>query len=75
MPNILLIDLLDITQSITGNKKFICEGNYFKFISKLIIYYWSYNMNIRQAISKDLDDIKEQIRIASEHFLHGDFED
>ena len=33
-----------------------------------------YDLQIKD-LEKDLDDIKEQIRIASEHFLHGDFED
>ncbi len=32
-----------------------------------------YDLQIKD-IEKDLDDIKEQIRIASEHLLHGDFE-
>tara|TARA_R110002051_G_scaffold25050_1_gene61497 strand:+ start:85 stop:351 length:267 start_codon:yes stop_codon:yes gene_type:complete len=33
-----------------------------------------YDLQIKD-LEKDLDDIKEQIRIASEHFFHGDFED
>ena len=33
-----------------------------------------YDLQIKD-LEKDLDDIKEQIRIASEHLLHGDFED
>ena len=33
-----------------------------------------YDLQIRD-LEKDLDDIKEQIRIASEHLLHGDFRD
>ena len=32
-----------------------------------------YDLQIKD-IEKDLDDIKEKIRIASEHLLHGDFE-
>ena len=33
-----------------------------------------YDLQIKD-LEKDLEDIKQQIRIASEHFLHGDFED
>jgi hypothetical protein len=33
-----------------------------------------YDLQIKD-LEKDLDDIKEQIRIASEHLLHGDFRD
>lgn len=33
-----------------------------------------YDLQIKD-LEKDLDDIKDQIRIASEHFFHGDFED
>ena len=33
-----------------------------------------YDLQIKD-LEKDLDDIKEQIKIASEHLLHGDFED
>ena len=33
-----------------------------------------YDLQIKD-LEKDLDDIKKQIRIASEHLLHGDFRD
>ena len=33
-----------------------------------------YDLQIKD-IEKDIDDIKQQIRIASEHILHGDFDE
>ena len=45
-----------------------------KELPSTVITRVEYDLQIKD-LEKDLDDIKEQIRIASEHFLHGDFED
>ena len=45
-----------------------------KELPAIVITRAEYDLQIRD-LEKDLDDIKEQIRIASEHLLHGDFRD
>ena len=45
-----------------------------KELPAIVITRAEYDLQIKD-LEKDLDDIKKQIRIASEHLLHGDFSD